>query len=111
VHEIEECCDERATWLWRLPCYKTSSLAMDPRAARNKTMRHDIKIGFMTFVSDGGESWRRPGHLAERRSRHLRRERGEFVIAPEAVEAVHSARSSSMRQARQPSPPSHRTCS
>ena len=56
-------------------------------------MKHEIKIGFQTFVSDGGEEFGAVRDIAPNGDLVIYVENaGEFVVPPAAVEAVHSGK-------------------
>jgi len=66
---------------------------MDPRAARNKTMRHDIKIGSRRLSPTAARKFGAVRDISPNGDLVIYVENaGEFVIAPEAVEAVHSGK-------------------
>jgi hypothetical protein len=56
-------------------------------------MRHDIKIGFQTFVSDGDDEFGAVRDIAPNGDLVIYVENaGEFVVPPAAVDAVHAGK-------------------
>jgi hypothetical protein len=54
-------------------------------------MRNDIKVGYQTFVSDGGQEFGAVREISPNRELVIYVENaGEFVVPMDAVESVHS---------------------